>query len=314
MDNKLDNTIDNKKYIEINTIIEDILNKATKKEIAKKTIHFILPGGGVRGSFQAGFLWCLKSHYSNLFSIYQIDGTSVGALNGYAFLIDEPEYIRNLWFSINSIEDVFNSYSQKPVWSKIKTFYNGFFEKSISQNDGLRKIVNENRLNINNELRPLYNCVVTNVYTGTYEYINGTRDNIHEYVVASASPWVISPPVEVDNYLYVDGGLLQTYPMENVKKSKADIKLLLGYDSTHLNKIGMAGTNLIHYLIRLIDIARLNHNNIYKLNKYIKKYNVVSIENPLDYPFLDFSHDKVLEGFNLGIKSAHEFAIEYLNP
>ena len=70
----------------------------------KKTIHFILPGGGVRGSFQAGFIYQLRKKYSEYYDIYRIDGTSVGALNGMALILEDPEDIKKLWLSINSIE------------------------------------------------------------------------------------------------------------------------------------------------------------------------------------------------------------------
>ena len=54
-----------------------------------KTIHFILPGGGVRGSFQAGFLYELFTKHKEAFEIYKIDGTSVGSINGIASLLGE---------------------------------------------------------------------------------------------------------------------------------------------------------------------------------------------------------------------------------
>lgn len=302
----------------INKIIENVLDNISHNvlkipDTPKKSIHFILPGGGVRGSFQAGFLWCLRTHYENLYTINKIDGTSVGALNGFAFILNDIDQIKNIWFNINSIDDIFNSYSDKPIWGKIKSIYNGFYEKSVCQNDGLKKIINDNILNIDRDKLKLYNCVVTNVYKGIYEYIHGDNDNIVDYIVASASPWIIAPPVPIDNYIYIDGGLMQTYPIENIKTSSADIKLIVGTDKTHSNKLGMPGTNIFHYLIRLIDISRLNNSNINKLEKYIKKYNIVSIENPLEYPFLEFNKEYVLEGFNDGIASAHIFAKNYLN-
>ena len=53
----------------------------------KKKIHFILPGGGVRGSFQAGFLYQLYTNYSNLYLTYHVDGVSIGSINGLAFFV-----------------------------------------------------------------------------------------------------------------------------------------------------------------------------------------------------------------------------------
>lgn len=281
-------------------------------EVNKKSIHFILPGGGVRGSFQAGFIYHLKKNYSHLFEIYKIDGTSVGALNGLSLIIDDAEEIKKIWFSIENIENIFNPWTMKPIWNKVKTIYQGFFQKSVYQNDGLKRIIYNNMNNINNTLLEKYNCVVTNLYTGNYEYINGSNENIKDFVLASASPWIISPIVSINNYIYIDGGLLQTYPVENIKNSKADIKLLLGYDSTHTNKIGMIGENIITYLTRLIDISRLNQSNICKLSKYINKYNMIAVENPLQYPFLDFSIENITNGFEKGIEAADIFAKNHL--
>ena len=48
----------------------------------KPKIHFILPGGGFRGAFQAGFMYNLFKQYEDTFEITRIDGTSAGALNG----------------------------------------------------------------------------------------------------------------------------------------------------------------------------------------------------------------------------------------
>jgi len=281
-------------------------------EINKKSIHFILPGGGVRGSFQAGFIYHLKKNYNHLFEIYQIDGTSVGALNGLSLIVDDHEHIKNIWYSIENIEHIFNPWTFKPLWNKFKTIYQGFFKKSLYQNDGLKSIIYDNMTKINNTLLNKYNCVVTNVYTGEYEYINGSDENIKDYVMASASPWIISPMISINNYMYIDGGLLQTYPIQNIKNSKADIKLLLGYDNTHTNKIGMLGDNIITYLTRLIDISRLNQSNICKLSKYINKYNIIAVENPLQYPFLDFTIENITNGFEKGIEAAEEFCNKYL--
>ena len=49
-------------------------------------IHFILPGGGVRGAFQAGFLHTLCKDFGGKFEIARIDGTSVGSINGFAIM------------------------------------------------------------------------------------------------------------------------------------------------------------------------------------------------------------------------------------
>lgn len=57
----------------------------------KPKIHFILPAGGVRGAFQAGFIYRLFSKYRDTFIMQRIDGSSVGALNGFAIINNNIE-------------------------------------------------------------------------------------------------------------------------------------------------------------------------------------------------------------------------------
>ena len=60
----------------------------------KPKIHFILPGG-LRGAFQAGFMFNLFNLYNDHFEIARIDGTSVGALNGFAIINKKYENLKN---------------------------------------------------------------------------------------------------------------------------------------------------------------------------------------------------------------------------
>ena len=75
-------------------------------------IHFILPGGGVRGAFQAGFMYNLFKKYDDQFEIARIDGTSVGSLNGFAIMNKKYENLK-IWLNINNINDLFSNWSDK---------------------------------------------------------------------------------------------------------------------------------------------------------------------------------------------------------
>ena len=66
----------------------------------KPSIHFILPGGGVRGAFQAGFLYQIFQEYKEHFLIARIDGTSEVALNGFSVINNKIDILKNIWFNI----------------------------------------------------------------------------------------------------------------------------------------------------------------------------------------------------------------------
>jgi predicted acylesterase/phospholipase RssA len=86
-------------------------------------IHFILPGGGVKGSFQGGFLYELLHTYSDHFTVSRIDGTSVGALNGYAFALGKKTQLRDTWFKIEKLEDIFEPFTNLPILNAVSQGY-----------------------------------------------------------------------------------------------------------------------------------------------------------------------------------------------
>jgi len=278
----------------------------------KKTIHFILPSGGVRGSFQAGCIYHLKKNYSELFEIYRIDGTSIGAMNGLACCVEDPEVIRNVWFSENNAETIFEPWVNNSFWKNIVGIYQGFFQHGMFNNKGLKKNIRNVYDKIDKSYLPKYNCVVTDMTNGKYEYINGTSNNLIKYVVASSSPIIISEPITINNIVYCDGNLLQTYPIDFVEDSKADIKLLIGYDIDYHASLSKNGNTIIHGLYRQINILRKFSVNLTKMPKYIEKYNIVKIDNPVNFEPLDISIENITTGFNLGMEYAEIFAKKYL--
>ena len=157
-----------------------------------------------------------------------------------------------------------------------------------------------------------FNCVVTNVRTGVYQYINGRNPEIKRYVIASASPWIVCPPEEINSNLYTDGGLLQVYPIENLEDSNADIKIIVGFDESHLLKHGLEGNNIFTYLGRIIDICRNNSINIWKIRNMIEQEKLIHIVNPVQVDFIDFNPDIISTGFKYGGIAADKFALKYL--
>lgn len=279
-------------------------------------IHFILPGGGVRGAFQAGFLYHLFTKYADLFTVARIDGTSVGSMNGICIMNGKYETLKHTWLTIDSINDLFGNWSDNYALGKYYSFYQGFYKKGLFSNEKLNLILKdrleENWKTLTPEWKEKYSCAVVNVNTAKCEYVSGTDVNIFDFVTASASPWIITNPVKIRDQLYTDGGLLETYPYKYLGKCKADITLIVGYDQEHFQFLPAKNENLLEFLATLIDIARFNSSNNQLTKEYIKRSDVVSIANPMDVSFVSFDKTTILEGFTQGCEFAENFYKTYV--
>ena len=273
----------------------------TEKE--KKHIHFILPGGGVNGAFQAGFLYRLFKDCRDKIIIDRIDGISVGALNGLAIILEDIEFIKSIWYYIEHRETVFNSHN-----TNTEIWYKG----SMYDNVGLRNIIYMHKEFINKDDISKYNCVVHNCDTQSYEYINGSNDNLFEFIIASASPPIISPYLKIDNTFYADWCLDQIYPIDELMKET----LTNSEGENNIQKINLVigyYDNANYYLFNIYKTFKRNiNNNNTDIRTLIDNNKVITITNPCYYNIIDFSRDNIDNGFKLGEQAAVEFCKKYI--
>lgn len=283
-----------------------------------KKIHFILPAGGVRGAFQAGFLYGLFTNYKDSFEIARIDGTSVGALNGFAIINHKYDYLKNLWYSLNTINDLFSNWTESYFLGSLQNYYKGFYNSGMLSNSkiaGLLKNDFNEWDNYDKNYKDKYSCVCVNLDNAKSEYILGSNNNIREYVKASASPWIVTCPTEIDNIKYTDGALLEAYPLKYINKCNADLTVIVGYDQEHLKYKSYKSDDLLNYLANLIDIARFNSLNTLRLQELIKNTDqnkIISIANPMKILINDFNKENIIEGFSEGVEFADTFYNTYI--
>lgn len=276
------------------------------------TIHFLLPSGGPKGSFQAGFLYRLKSKYNEFFSVYQVDGISIGAINGLSLFSDDIEKLKKTWLSIKSPNDIFTPLSSSPIFNHYLSYIYSFSNMSVFDNISLVNIIKN--YNIDKSKMNKYNCVTVDLDKGDCIYINGNHEKIIDYVIASSSPWIVTPPIKIDNTMYTDGGLMEVYPTKNISSSDADIILLVGYDNNYITKEGETGDNIFSYLSRIINISMYNNmqKNINELNMFTETKNVIKVDNVMDVDILHFNDEQLRYGFEQGSIAADDFAEQYL--
>jgi len=280
-------------------------------------IHFILPGGGVRGAFQAGFLYKLTKEYSDKFEIVRIDGTSVGSINGFAVMNNDIEKLRETWMNVTNVNDLFDNWSDTPVIGYLSSAYYGYHNSGLFSNSKLKNIIKNTHDTGWEEKNKIeqdkYSCAVVNLENGKTKYVYGSDPNIIDYVTASASPWVISNPVDIDGEQYADGSLLETYPIKHVNKCNANLTVIVGYDQEHFKYVSGDNRNLLTYLANLIDISRFNSLNTHKLKELIDSGEVIGIANPMTMLFVHFDNEAIKEGFRTGEEFAESFYNTYIN-
>jgi len=259
----------------------------------KKRLHLILPGGGVNGAFQAGFLYRLILDCSKYIEIDRIDGISVGALNGLCVLLENPELIKNIWYSIEHRNNIFDSHpSNKALWNK----------GSLYDSNGLREIVMVYKSYINQNDLCKFNCVVHNSNKQCYEYINGLDENIWDFVIASASPPMLSPYSKIGEHFYTDGGLDQVYPSDYIQDDDTILNVVVGYYN-----------NTDYYLFNLYKYMKKSMNdNVKKLSELLKDNKIIAINNPCRNNIIDFRREIIEEAFQLGEDSAVKFYTEHI--
>lgn len=160
-----------------------------------KKVGVALGGGGTRGFAHLGVLKALreKGIVPEIFS-----GTSAGAIVAALLAAKiNPDTI------METIEDI-------NIADAAKINLNS---KGLANLENLKNLVDEilEGKNFSDLEVPLYICV-SNLNTGKVEYFNS--GNVAMAVQASASIPILFSPVEINEQLYVDGGLLDNVPVK----------------------------------------------------------------------------------------------------
>lgn len=270
----------------------------------------VFAGGGGKGSYQIGVLKALKD-LGFLNKFIAACGTSVGALNAALFAQDNLYVAENVWKNISN---------EKILPIELDLDFN-----SIASKDGLRRIIDVNlnyekirqsKVNVYimcTEVKE-YGNFLQNDYIGRVIKIKDLNKNeMIEYLVASASLPIVYGRTNINGKVYLDGGLIEENNVPYKTMLKLGYKKIFVIDLnegvTHCKKINNADVFFLRPSINLgnlfdgtIDfdsnnaIARINlgYNDVMKnlnyislffgesnLKNYDKNYNRENIKNKI---------------------------------
>ncbi len=162
----------------------------------------VLSGGAARGFAHIGVLKALNEH-----GIYPevVSGVSAGALAGV------------LYCDGYTADEIFSIFKDKSLlrFASITIPRDGLLGI-----DNLGKVLRESlRAKTFEELQIPFYCNATNLNDGVSDYFH--QGELVPRIVASASIPVLFKPVYIDNITYVDGGVLDNFPVRPIQ-GKAD--------------------------------------------------------------------------------------------
>jgi NTE family protein len=282
---------------DINKTIENEINKiCNKNNNLKDTLIF--SGGGIKGFVFIGAVKYLEE-INILKNITTYIGTSIGAYFSILLIIgytsDEIyKFIKMFDFtqSINiNIQQIFENYALDNSENFVLIFKKLLEGKKIDPSITLLELYRKTKKKII--------MATVCITTKKIEYIS--YENYPDLLLVDAirmttSIPLIFPPVKYNDYLYIDGGLLDNFPIKCVED---DLNKVIGiYIHTNYLNINQI-QNIKDYIINLFDLFLLIISKTYNEEKYKNIVYNISIPkiNPVGF---SISNEEKKELYKLG--------------
>ena len=171
------------------------------------TTAFVLGGGGRLGAAEVGMLAALVDAR---IAPDLVLGTSIGAINGVA-IVDDPtprgvERLRSLWSEVER-SGMFGGSFVDRVRHVAAT------RTSLHSNEPLRRLLHHVVVDRRIEDLPVrFQCVAACIETAEATWFD--RGEIADRVLASCAVPGLLPPVQIDGRHYLDGGVVDSIPVQ----------------------------------------------------------------------------------------------------
>ncbi len=213
-----------------------------KKEDIK--VGLVLSGGGAKGLAHIGVLKVIEEKG---IKVDYIGGTSMGAIIGGLYAAG---------YSATELDSIFRTTDLMTlIQDNLPRSAKSFYEKEDSERYALTLPFNNFKVSIpqafsggqniyNEMLRLLYHvkdvkdfnklpipflCIATDVETGKEVLLD--KGYLPEAILASGTLPSLFGPVEIDDHVLIDGGVVNNYPVEEIKKKGMDV--IIGVDVQH---------------------------------------------------------------------------------
>jgi NTE family protein len=278
-----------------NIFAQDTIKKTNTDESYKPKIGLVLSGGGAKGFAHIGVLKVLEEAGVK---IDYIGGTSMGSIIGGLYASGYNASQIDSIFKRTNFDDLINDYI--PRASK------NFYEKNNDElyaiilpfsnfKIGIPEALSKGMYNYNllssltrnvrhirdfNQLPTPFLCIATNIETGEEVLLN--KGNLAQAMIASAAFPSLFSPIEIDGKLLVDGGVVNNYPIKEVRNLGADIIIGVDVQDDLLDRHKLKdATRILVQITNLQSIDKMKrkvkNTDIY-IKPDIKEYGVISFD------------------------------------
>ncbi|MEN2401394.1 patatin-like phospholipase family protein [Flavobacterium sp. MC2016-06] len=262
--------------------------------IKRPKIGLVLSGGGAKGFAHIGVLKVLEEAG---IKIDYIGGTSMGSVIGGLYASGYNASQIDSIFKKTNFDDLINDYiprSSKNFYGKKNDELYSIVLPFSNFRIGIPEALSKGMYNYNllssltrnvrhvrdfNKLPTPFLCIGTNIETGEEVLLN--KGNLVQAMMASAAFPSLFTPVEIDGNLLVDGGVVNNYPIKEVRNLGADIIIGVDVQDDLLNRKGLKNATRI-----LVQITNLQ--SIDKMKNKIKDTDVYIKPDIRDYGVISF--------------------------
>ncbi len=176
----------------------------------KKNVSLVLSGGGARGVAHIGAIEELENQG---FVIKSIAGTSMGSLVGAVYAVGKMQEYKNWIYTLDKLD-------------VLKLIDFTFSLQGLIKGDRVFEKMKQFIPDLNiEELKIHYVATATDISSS--KEVIFTKGSIYDAVRASIAIPTVITPVETDDSILVDGGVINPVPINHVKRTKDDILIVV---------------------------------------------------------------------------------------
>lgn len=231
----------------------------------------VLGGGSIKGAWQAG---AIKSILDNGFQPSMITGISVGSLNA-VFLADAAGKYRREGKAVDwpAIGEALFRFWKKRItgpetlirrknaiklgWRILRKKFDGLTDPS-PLHELLNDTVSIDKIR-QSDIDLKVGCV--NLNSGSILYAEPHFTHFMDYVLGSSAIPFIMPTQRVDGQSYVDGGVIDSAPLDEAVKSQNKVVLCIGCHPKEASGVELNTGDVVQLADRLMDLISANNLN-----------------------------------------------------